>query len=129
MSGAPARRDRPAERPRARHRHRPHAPGAARAGAAPPANPFARPDPFVIAGAVLILAALGLSFVRRGRLAALGRDAAGRRPARLRDPRPAAARRAGLCGRPDLRRRRQRRRLDPESWCGCSRSGPSPASG
>lgn len=41
------------------------------AGGAPPANPFATPDPFVIAGTLLILAAFGLTFVRRGRLAAL----------------------------------------------------------
>lgn len=43
------------------------------AGAQPPANPFARPDPLVIAGGLLILAALGLSFARSwGRPAALG---------------------------------------------------------
>jgi len=42
------------------------------AGEAPPANPFARPDPFTIAGAVLILAAFALTFVRRALLAALG---------------------------------------------------------
>ena len=45
------------------------------AGTAPPANPFARPDPFAAAGAMLILAALALTFLLRGprgRLAALG---------------------------------------------------------
>ncbi|HST37167.1 MAG TPA: hypothetical protein VLK25_11130 [Allosphingosinicella sp.] len=45
------------------------------AGAAPPANPFARPDPLAASGGLLILAALALPFLLRGprgRLAALG---------------------------------------------------------
>lgn len=45
------------------------------AGTAPPANPFANPDPFVISGALLILAAFGLTFMRRRRAAALGMTA------------------------------------------------------
>ena len=35
------------------------------AGATPPANPLASPDPFAIAGGLLILIAFGLTFVRR----------------------------------------------------------------
>jgi hypothetical protein len=45
------------------------------AGAAPPPNPLAGPEPFVIAGAALTLLALALPFFvagARGRLAALG---------------------------------------------------------
>ena len=45
------------------------------AGASPPPNPLSRPDPFVAGGALLILLAFGLAFVRRGRIAALGTTA------------------------------------------------------